>query len=297
MAGERRESGGMRGLGPLPFLENKRRGKRETLSRDTFRETLLEIMEAKDHWAGSAFSGMVPKEKMVHHFRSEYQVFVRDFPDYLDGAFTQCPIPEVRKDLEENIAEERYGIGAQKILEKLTGTALPQRSHAELFLLIPQGLGFDTSDFETAPLKPKARAYRNFLIKATTRKGWEVAAAVSTLFLEGNKHERSVFATEFPDIEVHAGVQSMEDHPLHIGYGLDTEYLLLPGVHHVFDSADGEHRLNAWNMILNHIPEAKRAKVVAEMQNALKLWHAWRDEVANTCGIEQSADGSPRLKV
>src|SRR3954454_2342717 len=143
----------------------------------TFREALLQIMERKTHRAWSAFtSGKVAKDRLHLHFEQEYATYVRDFPVMLGWAYVQCPIPEVRHDLAENLYEEQ------------TGGLIAGRPHPELFLEYPRGLGMDLSRFENPRLLPDAAAFRAVLDEATTARGWEVAAAVTTIFLEGTSH-------------------------------------------------------------------------------------------------------------
>ena len=58
---------------------------------DSFREELLQVMEAKTHWAWPAFgSGLVPKDKLHVHFEQEYEVYIRDFPVLIGWGFVQC---------------------------------------------------------------------------------------------------------------------------------------------------------------------------------------------------------------
>src|SRR5262245_60713540 len=80
------------------------------VERKTFRHRLLTVMEHKDHWAWPAFtSGMVPRDRLHVHFEQEYATYVRDFPVMVGWAYVQCPIPEVRRSLAENLYEEETG--------------------------------------------------------------------------------------------------------------------------------------------------------------------------------------------
>ena len=139
----------------------------------SFRESLLSCMEAKVHWAWPLFtSGQVAKDKLHIHFEQEYEVYVRDFPILIGWAYVQCPVAEVRRELAENLFEEE------------TGGLVAGKPHPELFLRYPQGLGFDMARFQNVDLLPAAQAYHEFLDDACQNQGWEVAAAVSTLFIE-----------------------------------------------------------------------------------------------------------------
>ena len=80
------------------------------MSKARYQESLLRVMESKVHWAWPGFtSGLVPKELMHIHFEQEFEVYVRDFPTMIARAFVQCRIPEVRKELVENLYEEETG--------------------------------------------------------------------------------------------------------------------------------------------------------------------------------------------
>ncbi len=51
------------------------------MTRDEFKDALLQVMGQKEHWAWSAFtSGKVEKARLHVHLEQEYAVFVRDFP-------------------------------------------------------------------------------------------------------------------------------------------------------------------------------------------------------------------------
>src|SRR5580692_8324 len=149
------------------------------MDRDELRESLLAIMERKTHWAWPAFtSGRVARDRLHVHFEQEFETFVRDFPVMVGWAFVQCPIAAVRRDLAENLYEEE------------TGGVIAGRPHPELFLEYPRGLGMDLARFERVELGSAARRFRALLDDATRERGWVVACAVTTIFLEGTDHER-----------------------------------------------------------------------------------------------------------
>ncbi|MEM9188174.1 MAG: iron-containing redox enzyme family protein [Myxococcota bacterium] len=247
------------------------------MNREDFKEQLLQVMERKDHWAWPAFGdGTVPKDRLHMHFEQEYEVYVRDFPVLLGRAYVQCPVAAVRRELAENLYEEETG--------GLSGGT----PHPELFLRYPEGLGMDLGRFEQVELLPAARRYRALLDRLTEQAGWEVAAAVTTLFLEGTKFERG---------EVEEGAKKrpekpLEEHPLVRHYGLPLENLALTKAHR---QVEGSHRRAAWSVMLCHIQEGERSPVIGAMEAALEAWLAYRDEVAEACGLKKDADGRPVL--
>lgn len=233
---------------------------------DAFREALLAIMERKTHWAWSSFtSGRVPKERLHLHFEQEYEVYVRDFPVMVGWAYVQCPVAEVRRDLAENLYEEE------------TGGVIAGRPHPELFLEYPRGLGMDLARFETVELLPAARVFRDVLDDHTQRRGWPVACAVTTIFLEGTPHERGELDATAPK----RPEPPLEAHPLVVHYGLPLDALALTKAHR---KVEGSHRAAAWRCLLDHVPAHDREGVVSAMERTLHAWLAYRDAVAAACG-------------
>ncbi len=237
------------------------------MDRDRFREALLDVMERKVHWAWSAFTrGEVARARLHVHFEQEYETFVRDFPVLLGRAYVQCPIAAARRELAENLYEEE------------TGGLAAGRPHPELFLEYPRGLGMDLARFDAIELLPAARAWRAILDDCTQRRGWAVAAAVTTVFLEGTAHERGELDPAAP----RRPTPPLEDHPLVVHYQLPVAALALTKAHR---AVEGGHRVAAWRVLLDHVAAEQRAAVVAAMAEVLASWLAYRDEVATACGV------------
>jgi pyrroloquinoline quinone (PQQ) biosynthesis protein C len=235
----------------------------------SFQEALLRVMERKQHWAWPAFtSGQVPKSRLHIHLEQEYATFVRDFAVLLGRAYVQCPLPAVRRELAENLYEEE------------TGGLSGGRPHAELFLEYPRGLGMDLARFEAVELLPAAAAFRRQLDDATQQAGWAVAAAVTTLFIEGTPYERGEVDERAPK----RPEAPLSEHPLVKHYGLPLEHLALTKVHR---RVEGSHRAVAWRVIVGHVPARERERVVAAMEATLQGWLAYRDEVAAACGVQR----------
>lgn len=234
---------------------------------DEFVERLLGVMEQKRHWAWPHFtSGKVERERLHVHFEQEYETYVRDFPIMVGRAYVQCPIAEARRELAENLYEEE------------TGGLIAGRPHPELFLEYARGLGMDLRRFERVELLPGARRYRDVLDQATLAAGWEVAAAVSTLFIEGTPYERGELEENAP----RRPAPPLEQHPLVVHYGLPIEHLALTKAHR---QVEGSHRAAAWRIIIHHAAPAQRPRVILAMQSALSAWLSYRDEVAAACGL------------
>ncbi len=238
------------------------------MDRSSFCEALLGVMEGKEHWAWPEFTeGRVGRGLLHIHLEQEYATYVRDFPVLVARAYVTCPIAEVRRELIENVFEEETGrLGAGK-------------PHPELFLEYPRGLGMDLSRFEQVVLLPAARAYRSYLDRCTLEGGWDVAAAVTTLFLEGTKFERGELDPGAP----RRPTTPLADHPLVKHYGLPVEALALTRAHR---GIEGGHRRSAWRNLLDHVSDpARQEAVVTAMRGALERWLSYRDDVAAACGI------------
>ena len=224
-------------------------------------------MERKTHWAWPAFTGgLVPKDRLHIHLEHEWEVYVRDFPVLVGRAYVQCPIAAVRRELAENLYEEE------------TGGLAAGKPHPDLFMMYPEGLGMDLGRFERVELLPKAVAYRALLDDATMNRGWSVAAAIATIFIEGTAYERHELDEDAPQ----RPQPPLEAHPLVKHYGLPLECLALTKAHR---SVEGDHRKAAWRVMLDHVPAADREDVVEAMTQAVDAWRAYRDDVAEACGV------------
>ena len=237
------------------------------MKRDDFQEALLGIMERKTHWAWSSFTnGLVAADRLHIHLEQEYRTYVRDFPVLVARAYVACPIAAVRRELIENVYEEE------------TGGIQAGRPHPELFLEYPRGLNMDLSRFEEVALLPGAARYRAFLDETTLRGGWEVGAAVTTLFIEGTSHERG----EIDPQAARRPSPPLEEHPLVKHYGLSLEHLQLTKAHR---AVEGDHRKTAWRVMREHVAPEAHTRVIEAMERALTLWLGYRDAVAEACGL------------
>jgi len=235
---------------------------------------LLRVMDAKDHWAWPHFTkpGLTRAQLLVH-FRHEYLTYVRDFPVLLARLLGQAPPDDVRRALAANIYEEQ------------TGGLSFGVPHPELFLEMLDGLGIDRGPVEAAlpVLSAEAIAYRALLDRVVSSPPWVVGAAVLTIFVEGSIHERAeVDGTRtLPDIEV-----AIAQHPMVVHYGCPPERMRLARAHR---AVEGDHRADAWRMVLDHTPPELGGDVVAAVEAAHTAWLAYRDAVARAMGLSRAA--------
>lgn len=239
----------------------------EPMNRYEFKEGLLRVMERKVHWSWPAFTGGQVAKTLLHiHLEQEYGTYVRDFPILVARAYVQCTVPAVRRVLAENIYERETG--------GLSGSD----SHSVLFLEYPRGLGMNLDRFRHIRLLPAAAHFRALLDEATNGHGSEVAAAVTTIFLEGSEYERGELE---PKVERRPRFAPSE-HPLVKYYGLPVQNLVLSRVHR---QEEGRHRKAAWHLMLDYASETARPHVLKWMGQVLHAWHSYRDEVAEHCGL------------
>jgi pyrroloquinoline-quinone synthase len=137
----------------------------------------------------------------------------------------------------------------------------------------------DLLRFENIKLLPAAERYRAFLDEATQDYGWDIAAAIVTIFVEGSAEERAALAGNAP------APAPLEKHPLVRFYGLPVDKLALTKAHR---QVEGQHRQDAWNAILTYVAPLRRGAVVRTMKDALDLWLKYRDEVAEACELKRA---------
>lgn len=237
-------------------------------------ERLLDILEQKNHWAWPWFAeGRLPLPRLLPHFQQEWEVYVRDFPLLLARVLGHQPPQDVCAMLAENIYEEQ------------TGGISRSASHPELFLRMMEGCGYPRAAFADVQLLPAARAYRAFLDQVSWSTPWVVGAAVLTIFVEGSVNERRELAALSGAPPTAAEIEeSIRRHPLVRIHGLDPKFLELQRVHKL---VEGGHRKDAWDAVLGNVEPAQEPHLEKMMETALRLWLAYRDEVAAACGIER----------
>jgi pyrroloquinoline quinone (PQQ) biosynthesis protein C len=232
-------------------------------------------MDRKDHWAYPALTRPgLTRDQLFSHFRHEFLVYVRDFPVLIARALGQTPpIDEVRRALAENLYEEQTG--------GLSATA----AHPRLFLQMMGGLGFaaDAFDDDDEWLHPAARSYRDFLRERARAVPWQTSVALLTIFVEGSVHERAELAGTFTR---RRDEQAVLEHPLVKFYGCPPEAMELTRAH---ARVEGGHREDAWKMVLRYASGERdvESAVIATCEQALTLWRAYRDGVAERMGLRE----------
>jgi pyrroloquinoline-quinone synthase len=237
------------------------------------RDELLATMDRKHHWAYPAFvNGELTRSQLLVHYQHEYLVYVRDFPALLARALgITPPVDEVRAALAANLFEEQTG--------GISRTA----GHPRLFLKMMAGLGFEEALFtDAAPLHPAAAAYALFLRQRAAAPPWQAAVALLTIFVEGSVNERAEVEGSYPR---RSAEDAVGDHPLVKHYGCSPAAMDLTRAH---AAVEGGHRQDAWRMVLEQVTDDANARSTASVcAEALALWHAYRDGVAERMGLRR----------
>jgi len=244
------------------------------LTQARFLDALLKIMDGKHHWAWDHFAnGRLTKDQLKIHFQQEYFVYVRDFPVFLARIHGQNPPPDVRRMLAENIYEEDTG-----------GLSLGQ-SHPELFLIMMDGLGFSAKDFERVRPLPASRAYRAWLDQMSTHKQWVLGAATLTVFVEGSVKDRKELREPSKPKTAEEIEATIKNHPLVRFHGTHPDSMDLIRAHQLVEAG---HRHDAYKMVTEYTPSAaQQQSVLTSLKKSLRLWLAYRDAVAQACGIKK----------
>jgi pyrroloquinoline-quinone synthase len=233
-------------------------------------------MDRKHHWAFPALTRPgLSRDQLLVHFRHEYLVYVRDFPVLLARALGGVPpLQDVRAALAENLYEEQ------------TGGLSRSAPHPELFLRMMEGLGytrdvFDDPSEHSDVLHPNAVAYASFLRERSASPPWQAAVALLTIFVEGSRNERAELAGTWVRKR---GEEAINEHPLVRHYGCPPAAMALARAH---ADVEGGHRSDAWKMVLAHVDDDSplAAEVIALCDEALRLWLAYRDGVAERMGL------------
>ncbi len=246
----------------------------KALSKDQFRDRLLSVMDKKDHWAWTYFSGnKITKDQLKVHFRQEYAVYVRDFPVLLARVYGKNPPRDVRTVLARNIYEED------------TGGLSFGKAHPDMFLAMMLGMGYERTEFRDVELLASSLRYREWLDQVSWERDWLIGVAVFTVFVEGSIHDRREI-TKPSGPKPQAEIEDMiVKHPLVQFQGLDPKYMDLVRAHHLVEPS---HRHAAYDIVLNNALEGEQQQAVLEHLNqALDFWLRFRDGIARACGIRE----------
>ncbi len=233
------------------------------------KERILQVMDKKRHSSVEFFHRQIlldgqraTLEQYKMYCRQEFEVFVRDFPSYLDAIVEKNPPEDMKRELTANAHEERHG--------KIEGIT----SHVEMYLHTMMKLGFSRDDFKDVELLPESRAYKQW-IRDIIRHGSALeASVVVNIFVEGSYKDRQELDPSKPPVDVK---EVLENHPLVLHFGLKPQDLPLKRRHLVVE--DG-HRQSAHGFSRHADTEAKQRDIVEVLRLTLSMWNHYRNGVA-----------------
>jgi pyrroloquinoline-quinone synthase len=151
-----------------------------------------------------------------------------------------------------------------------------------------RGLGFDLDAFgeQAGPLHESAVEYRGFLRARSAAEPWQAAVAILTIFVEGSVNERAELEGRFVRP---TGEEAVANHAMVVHYGCPPEAMDLVRAH---TTIEGGHRRDAWRVVLEHAKPgtAEEDAVLQGCEEALSLWHLYRDGVAERMGLSRSIE-------
>jgi pyrroloquinoline-quinone synthase len=103
-----------------------------------------------------------------------------------------------------------------------------------------------------------------------------------TVFVEGSVNERDELDGKFVR---RVGDEAVNEHPLVKFYGCPPAAMQLTRAH---AQVEGGHRADAWRMVIAHAA-ASAESVVTTCEEALVLWQAYRDGVAERMQLRRAS--------
>jgi pyrroloquinoline-quinone synthase len=183
-------------------------------------------------------------------FAVQFFLQVREFPRAVSGMHANCPFPDERKELAENIYEEETG--------RVSGCNQP---HPELFIRFGEAVGLSRSEMTEGRPLPATRALIDWFELSTKQRSFIEAAAAINLAAEG----------QVP------GAFGPMARRLEENYGLSREAVEFWDIH---EMADAEHSDVGNHIVVRHAADAAtQARVRDALQHSLDAWWQFFDGI------------------
>jgi len=226
----------------------------EALPPDAFIQDLVARIHARrtfgDHplWLEIA-DGKLGREQLKR-FAVQFFLQVREFPRAVSAMHANCPIPEERMDLAENIYEEETG--------RISGCNKP---HPELFIQFGEAVGLSRAEMVEGQPLPATRALIDWFELSTKQRSFIEAAAAINLAAEG----------QVP------GAFGPMARRLQENYGLSKEAVEFWDIH---EMADADHSDVGDHIVVHHATDAAtQARVRDALQHSLDAWWQFFDGI------------------
>ncbi len=188
--------------------------------------------------------------EQLQRFAVQFFLQVREFPRAVSAMHANCPFPEERMELAENIYEEETG--------RISGCNQP---HPELFIRFGEAVGLERSEMTEGQPLPATRALIDWFELSTKQRSFIEAAAAINLAAEGQVP--GAFGPMARRLETH--------------YGLSKQAVEFWDVH---EMADADHSDVGDHIVVRHATDAAmQARVRDALQHSLDAWWQFFDGI------------------
>jgi pyrroloquinoline-quinone synthase len=226
----------------------------ETLTPEAFIQDLEARIRARrtfgDHplWHEISDGKLSPDQLKL--FAVQFFLQVREFPRAVSAMHANCPFPDERKELAENVYEEETG--------RISGCNQP---HPELFIRFGEALGLTRAEMVEGKPLPGTRALIDWFELSTKQRSFIEGAAAINLAAEGQ------VPGAFGPM-----AQSLQEH-----YGLSKDAVEFWSLH---EMADADHSDVGDNIVVRHATDAAiQARVRDALQHSLDAWWQFFDGI------------------
>jgi len=226
----------------------------EALAPEAFIQDLEARIQARRTFGGHPLWHEISDGKLsrdqLKQFAVQFFLQVREFPRAVSAMHANCPFPEERMELAENIYEEETG--------RVSGANQP---HPELFIRFGEALGLSRKDMVEGQPLPGTRALIDWFELSTKQRSFIEGAAAINLAAEG---------------QVPGAFGPMARH-LQEHYGLSKEAVEFWDLH---EMADADHSDVGDNIVVRHATDAAiQARVRDALQHSLDAWWQFFDGI------------------
>jgi len=226
----------------------------ETLSPEAFIQDLEARIQARRTFGSHPLWLEIADGKLtgeqLKRFAVQFFLQVREFPRAVSAMHANCPFPEERMELAENVYEEETG--------RISGCNQP---HPELFIRFGEALGLSRADLVEGQPLPATRALIDWFELSTKQRSFIEGAAAINLAAEGQ------VPGAFGPM-----ARSLQEH-----YGLSKEAVEFWDLH---EMADADHSDVGDNIVVRHATDAAiQARVRDALQHSLDAWWQFFDGI------------------
>ena len=224
------------------------------LAPEAFIRDLVARIQARRTFGGHPLWHQIADGKLDRNqlrlFAVQFFLQVREFPRAVSAMHANCPFPEERMKLAENVYEEETG--------RISGCNQP---HPELFIRFGEAVGLERAEMTEGQPLPATRALIDWFELSTKQRSFIEAAAAINLAAEGQVP--GAFGPMARRLEAH--------------YGLSKQAVAFWDVH---EMADADHSDVGDHIVVRHATDAAlQARVRDALQHSLDAWWHFFDGI------------------